>query len=61
MCRCQARTYYVYKMYVPFQDSTSVPVSFETGTYKHGDIVAARGRDRSKGQRRETVDRDHQC
>lgn len=42
MCRCQARTYYVYKMYVPFQDSTSVPVSFETGTYKHGDITLPR-------------------
>ena len=26
-------TYYVYKMYLPFQDATFVPVSFEAGTY----------------------------
>ena len=45
-------TYYVYKMYVPFQDSTFVPVSFSAGTYKHGDLslpridaMAARGKD----------------
>ena len=28
-------TYYVYKMYVPFQDATFVPVTFDAGTYTH--------------------------
>ncbi|HTP70523.1 MAG TPA: alpha-L-arabinofuranosidase C-terminal domain-containing protein [Dongiaceae bacterium] len=31
-------TYYVYKMYVPFQDATSIPVSFDAGKYSLGDI-----------------------
>jgi alpha-L-arabinofuranosidase len=35
-------TYYVYKMYVPFQDSTFVPVAFDAGSYKHGDITLPR-------------------
>jgi len=35
-------TYYAYKMYVPFQDATFVPVSFDAGTYKHGDITLPR-------------------
>jgi len=35
-------TYYVYKMYVPFQDSTFVPVSFDAGPYMHGDIALPR-------------------
>jgi len=35
-------TYYVYKMYVPFQDATSVPVSFNAGAYTHGDITLPR-------------------
>lgn len=35
-------TYYVYKMYVPFQDSTFVPVTFDAGTYTHGDITLPR-------------------
>ena len=35
-------TYYVYKMYVPFQDATFVPVSFDDGTYTHGDITLPR-------------------
>jgi alpha-N-arabinofuranosidase len=35
-------TYYVYKMYVPFQNSTFVPVTFEAGTYTHGDISLPR-------------------
>jgi len=45
-------TYYVYKMYVPFQDSTLVPVRFEAGTYAHDnislprvDVIAAKGKD----------------
>ena len=45
-------TYYVYKMYVPFQDSSIVPKTFDAGTYKHGDIslprvdaIAAKGKD----------------
>ena len=45
-------TYYVFKMYVPFQDSTFVPVTFNAGTYTHGDIslprvdaIAAKGKD----------------
>ena len=40
-------TYYVFKMYVPFQDATFVPVTFDAGTYTHGDItLAARRCDR---------------
>ena len=35
-------TYYVYKMYVPFQDSTFVPVSFDPGRYTHGDFTLPR-------------------
>jgi alpha-N-arabinofuranosidase len=35
-------TYYVYKMYVPFQDATFVPVSFDGGTYTHGEITLPR-------------------
>jgi alpha-N-arabinofuranosidase len=42
-------TYHVYKMYVPFQDATLVPVTFDAGTYSFGgktmprvDAVAAR-------------------
>ena len=35
-------TYYVFKMYVPFQDSTFVPVTFDAGTYTHGDITLPR-------------------
>jgi alpha-N-arabinofuranosidase len=35
-------TYYVYKMYVPFQDATSVPVTFNPGDYTHGDITLPR-------------------
>ena len=35
-------TYYVYKMYVPFQDATFVPVTFNPGTYTHGAITLPR-------------------
>jgi alpha-L-arabinofuranosidase len=35
-------TYHVFKMYVPFQDATSVPVTFDAGTYKNGDITLPR-------------------
>ncbi|HLJ49037.1 MAG TPA: alpha-L-arabinofuranosidase C-terminal domain-containing protein [Bryobacteraceae bacterium] len=35
-------TYHVYKMYVPFQNATFVPVSFDAGIYKHGDITLPR-------------------
>ena len=35
-------TYYVYKMYVPFQNATFVPVDFEAGVYKNGDISLPR-------------------
>ncbi|HEX8291015.1 MAG TPA: alpha-L-arabinofuranosidase C-terminal domain-containing protein, partial [Pyrinomonadaceae bacterium] len=45
-------TYHVFRMYVPFQDATFVPVVFNAGTYTHGDItlprvdaVAAKGTD----------------
>lgn len=31
-------TYHVYHMYVPFQDATLVPVTFDPGVYSHGDI-----------------------
>jgi alpha-N-arabinofuranosidase len=35
-------TYYVFKMYVPFQDATFLPVEFNAGTYVHGDISLPR-------------------
>jgi alpha-N-arabinofuranosidase len=35
-------TYHVFKMYVPFQDATFVPVRFDAGTYAHGDVVLPR-------------------
>jgi alpha-N-arabinofuranosidase len=45
-------TYYVFKMYTPFQDATFVPVTFNSGTYTHGgislprtDAIAAKGKD----------------
>jgi alpha-N-arabinofuranosidase len=45
-------TYYVFKMYVPFQDSTFVPVAFDAGTYTKGtvnlpriDAIAAKSAD----------------
>ena len=31
-------TYHVYRMYVPFQGATVVPVSFDAGTYSYGDM-----------------------
>src|SRR5208337_3994644 len=35
-------TYYVFKMYVPFQDATFVPVAFNAGTYRRDDISVPR-------------------
>ena len=35
-------TYYVYKMYVPFQDATFVPVTFNAGAYTNGSITLPR-------------------
>ncbi len=31
-------TYHVFKLYLPFQDATSLPVSYEGGEYAHGDL-----------------------
>jgi alpha-N-arabinofuranosidase len=45
-------TYYVYKMYVPFQNARLIPVVFDAGAYTHGgvslpriDAIAAKGAD----------------
>jgi len=45
-------TYYVFKMYVPFQDATFLPVTFDAGKYVRGaielprvDAIAAKGKD----------------
>src|SRR6185503_20115306 len=35
-------TYHVFKMYVPFQDATFVPVTFDAGTYTQGEITLPR-------------------
>jgi alpha-N-arabinofuranosidase len=35
-------TYYVFKMYVPFQDATFLPVTFNAGTYTHGSVTLPR-------------------
>jgi alpha-N-arabinofuranosidase len=35
-------TYHVFKMYLPFQDATFIPVTFNAGTYTNGDITLPR-------------------
>jgi alpha-N-arabinofuranosidase len=35
-------TYHVFRMYVPFQDATFVPVSFDAGVYTHGSVTLPR-------------------
>jgi alpha-L-arabinofuranosidase len=35
-------TYYVYQMYVPFQDATFVPVTLDAGKYTHAEITLPR-------------------
>ena len=35
-------TYHVFRMYVPFQDATFLPVTFDAGSYTHGDIALPR-------------------
>jgi alpha-N-arabinofuranosidase len=35
-------TYHVFRMYVPFQDATFVPVTFDAGRYTHGAITLPR-------------------
>ncbi len=35
-------TYQVFKMYVPFQDSTFIPVAFDAGNYIQGDVTLPR-------------------
>jgi alpha-L-arabinofuranosidase len=35
-------TYHVYRMYLPFQDATLIPVRFDAGVYSHGDIKLPR-------------------
>ncbi|HQU86869.1 MAG TPA: alpha-L-arabinofuranosidase C-terminal domain-containing protein [Pyrinomonadaceae bacterium] len=35
-------TYHVFKMYLPFQDATFIPVSFNAGNYAFGDITLPR-------------------
>ena len=35
-------TYYVYKMYVPFQDATFIPTTFDAGTFTHDGITLPR-------------------
>lgn len=32
-------TYYIYQMYMPFQDATFIPVVYESGQYHHGDTT----------------------
>ncbi len=35
-------TYYVFRMYVPFQDATFVPVTFDAGWYTRGAVALPR-------------------
>jgi alpha-N-arabinofuranosidase len=35
-------TYHVFRMYLPFQDATFVPVRFDAGTYTHGSVTLPR-------------------
>lgn len=35
-------TYHLFKMYVPFQDATRLPITFDAGTYRFGDVSLPR-------------------
>lgn len=35
-------TYHIFKMYLPFQDATFVPVTFDAGSYVQGDVTLPR-------------------
>jgi alpha-L-arabinofuranosidase len=35
-------TYHVFRMYVPFQDATFIPLQIDAGTWKHGDLKLPR-------------------
>ncbi|MBO9519358.1 MAG: alpha-N-arabinofuranosidase [Porphyrobacter sp.] len=35
-------TYYIHQMYLPFQDATLLPVSFNAGEYRQGEVVLPR-------------------
>jgi alpha-L-arabinofuranosidase len=35
-------TYYLFKMYLPFQDATFIPVTFDAGSYVHGNVTLPR-------------------
>jgi alpha-N-arabinofuranosidase len=35
-------TYHVFRLYLPFQDATFVPVKLDAGIYKHGDVELPR-------------------
>lgn len=35
-------TYHVFRMYLPFQDATLLPVAFEAGRYQHGEVTLPR-------------------
>ena len=35
-------TYHVFEMYLPFQDATFVPVTFDAGTYSHDSVTLPR-------------------
>jgi alpha-L-arabinofuranosidase len=35
-------TYYVFKMYVPFQDAKLIPITFDAGWYAHGAVAIPR-------------------
>jgi alpha-N-arabinofuranosidase len=35
-------TYHLFKMYVPFQNATRLPITFDAGTYRSGDISVPR-------------------
>jgi len=49
-------SYHVFRMYVPFQDSTFVPVTVDAGTYAHGDVSLAACRcDRGQGYGRQAL------
>ena len=54
-------TYHVFRMYVPFQDATFVPVTFDAGTYTSGTVTLPRiDAIAAKDACRHAVDRAHQ-
>ena len=54
-------TYHVFKMYVPFQEATFIPVTFNAGTYTNGDITCRVLMPSPPRTHRQTLAATHEC